>query len=110
MRVFFGSKIIGEVEPKLITESMDRRLRTGQEMPTVCRLRAPIPFQVRVLLGDGKRRGLLRINADKYDFEIASRSRLDILKRFDQPVCDQTAQHRAAIISGHEEDRLFVEI
>ena len=98
------------MKAELLRDRADRRLGTGQEMPAGGRLGAAISFEVGILFRKRQGGSFARVDAEKDDFEIVARCALAVLERFDQPICNEAAQHRAAVIAGHEEDGLAMKI
>src|SRR5438105_1227657 len=98
------------MKAELLRDRADRRLGTGQEMPAGGRLGAAISFEVGILFRKRQGGSFARIDAEKDDFEIVARRALDVLEGFHQPICNEPAQHWAAIIARHKDHRFAMKI
>src|ERR1041385_8680026 len=75
-------------------------------MPARGRLCFPTTLHEIFLFGRPELCRFIRIDADKQNLKSASRFRLEILKAFHEPIQRQVAEHRAIVITEHEDDRL----
>ena len=100
----------GIAKSHCLSQGVDLRLLTGEEVPACGGLGMAVALDVHRLLFRGELRALGGIDADSDDVEVLAGAELDHLERADEAIQLLRAEHGAGVIDDGENDRALGEV
>src|SRR5438874_10207480 len=107
MRVLLRFRVIGVAESDFVRQVGNRVLVPDNAMPALGGASPTVAPQVFRFFSSRVSRCISRIDAKIDDLKIVCDAHSQFLERLDQTVVDQRAEHRATIVRGHKNSRLF---
>ena len=107
MRVLFRLGVICVAESDFVGQMGNRVLIPDNAMPAFGCTSPAVAPQVFGFFSSRVSRCISRIDAKIDDLKIGPDGQSQFLQRLDQTVIDQRAEHRATIVPGHKNSRLF---
>ena len=110
MGELFDARIVRITKAHFARQLPDGRFVARQKMPAGRGVMPAIAPDISFFLGGGQRGSFARVNADIDHLELVADLPFDVLQAPDHAVQHKRAKHRAAIITQHEDGRLFAKI